>query len=84
MFTNVCGLFLHYADEKVPDTVANWNVRRLGLHRENRCGFVGDEIGRTLHLCRGAGTNAQCFISIACLEGRSKVSGAGTAPHTID
>lgn len=36
VFGKVCGFFIHYADEKVPDTVANWNVKRLGLHRENR------------------------------------------------
>mmetsp|Transcript_5007 Transcript_5007/g.10824 ORF Transcript_5007/g.10824 Transcript_5007/m.10824 type:complete len:494 (-) Transcript_5007:500-1981(-) len=35
-FSKVAGFFVHYSDEKVPELVANWNVKRLGLHRANR------------------------------------------------
>jgi hypothetical protein len=30
------GVYLHYADEKPPDTVRSWNVRSIPLQREAR------------------------------------------------
>lgn len=35
-FNKVCGFYVHFRDEKVPDLVGNWNVKRLPLHRTNR------------------------------------------------
>lgn len=35
-FNRVCGFYLHFADEKVGLPVADWNVKRLLLHRESR------------------------------------------------
>ena len=32
----MCGFYLHYSEDKVPEPVASWNVKKLGLHRDNR------------------------------------------------
>jgi len=36
LFTNVCGVFIHFKDEAVPETVRSWNVRALPLPRSSR------------------------------------------------
>jgi len=35
-FASLRGFYLGFADEKVPDAVLSWNVKRLALHRDNR------------------------------------------------
>lgn len=35
-FSKVAGFYIHFSDDKVPEVVAGWNVRRLGLAREKR------------------------------------------------
>ncbi|KAF5837552.1 RNA pol II accessory factor, Cdc73 family-domain-containing protein [Dunaliella salina] len=35
-FQKVAGFYIHFADEKVPELVANWNIKCLGLTRERR------------------------------------------------
>lgn len=36
LFSRVCGFFLHFINDKVPEVVSSWNVKKLGLHKENR------------------------------------------------
>ena len=32
----MCGFYLHYHDEVVPELVRSWNVQRLVVHRQDR------------------------------------------------
>eukprot|EP00798_Chlamydomonas_sp_ICE-L_P005013 gene5013-34798_t len=36
LFSQLCGFFMHWSDEKPSDMVSTWNVKRLGIHRINR------------------------------------------------
>ncbi|GAX79100.1 hypothetical protein CEUSTIGMA_g6540.t1 [Chlamydomonas eustigma] len=36
VFSQVCGFYLYFSDEKIPEAVTNWNVRKLALHKDNR------------------------------------------------
>jgi parafibromin len=36
VFSQVCGFYIYYSDEKIPEAVSNWNVRKLALHKDNR------------------------------------------------
>jgi parafibromin len=36
LFANVVGLYAHWDDEKLPDSIRSWNVRRLPVSRHKR------------------------------------------------